>query len=412
MTLGKVIAGLAVAAVILVGGTVVGGFHGVNIGEYHIVKSINGAVSIEDKPGWYINFGDEEIYPKFLSMDFSGTPNAKASLVVQPFNVKYSEGGTGTIEGNVQIEMPVDKENRMKIHNKFGSKDGFMSQLIRNTTGEALTFTAGLMESQEAYMTHRAQFRTQAKDQILGGLYATEMVKSTRKDAKGDDVVSITAAPLLKEGKYIRQDASPLLQYGVLLTQFNIQDWNFEEATMTRIAEKRDAENKVITSRARTETAEQDKKEAEAIAAKNKAISEGEAEALAAVQIVEVKRDKELAEIRAKQKVSVAKELEQQRKNELAAAKLEAQTIKVLSIANAQAADRQIKAGGQLSAEQQTRIEIAKVVSAAYAEAKRPDTVVISGGEGGTSGELTGTSIDTFMQTMTASKALDMGKTK
>lgn len=413
MSMFKALSALALAATVVTGGFVIGGFHTIDIGEYDVVKSFSGKTSIKDKPGWYVNYGTETTYPKFVSMDFSGSPEAQASLVIQPMQVKYAEGGMGTIEGNVQIEMPSDYENRMKIHNKFGSKDAFMRQLIRNATGEALTFTAGLMESQEAYMTHRAQFRTAAKDQLVEGLYATTMVTTTRQDAKGDDVSTITARPLKgSDGSYRRQDDSPLEQYGVLLTQFNIQDWNFEQATMERIAEKRDAENKVITSRARTETAEQDKKEAEAIAAKNKAIAEGQAEAAAAVQIVEAERDKELAEIKAKRAVSVAKELEEQRRNELAAAKLEAEAIDVLSKAEAAAADRKIQAGGELSAEQRTRIQIAKDLANGYAKAVRPTTVVVGGGATEAGSELTATSMDTFMQTMTAATAQGMVKSK
>lgn len=404
--------GLTVFGAVVASCFTIGGFHAVDLGEYHVVKTFNGATSIEDKPGWYVNYGTEEVYPKFLSMDFSGNPKAAASLVVAPFNVKYSEGGTGTIEGNVQIEMPTDRENRMKIHNKFGSKDGFMGQLIRNATGEALTFTAGLMESQAAYMTHRAQFRTAAKDQLTGGLYDTKMVETTRKDAKDNDVVTITAEPLTVNGVIIRQDVSPLKQYGVLLTQFNVQDWNFEKATMKRIAEKRDAENKVITSRARTETAEQDEKEAVAIANKNKAVAEGNASAAASILVVNANRDKTLAVIQAKRKVSVAKELTAQRTNELAAARLEAQAISVMSIAEAAAAKRKIKAGGILSAEQQTRIAIAKVIANGYAQAVRPTTVVVSGGSSSKAGELTGTSMDAFMQTMTAATAKNMVKGK
>jgi hypothetical protein len=398
---------LAILTISIAGAFTVAGFHTVDIGQYYVVKSFNGDTSIEDKPGWFFNYGTETPYPNFLSMDFTGNPTASASLVLSPFSVKYAEGGTGTIEGNVQIQMPTDYESRMKIHTKFGSKEGFMSSLIRNTTGEALTFTAGLMESQEAYMTHRAQFRTAAKDQLLGGLYATQMVKTTRVDAKGDNITTTTAAPKVEDGKFIRQDQSPLAQYGVTLTQFNIQDWNFEPATMSRIAEKRDAENKVITSRARTETAEQDKKEAEAIADKNKAIAEGEAQALAVVQVVNANRDKALAEIVAAQHVAVALALADQRENELKAKTLEAQGIDVISKAEAAAADRKIKAGGTLSAEQQTRIEIAQVIAKGYADAKRPTTVVVSGGESA-SGELTGTSMDAFMQTMTAASAKNM----
>lgn len=407
----KIILGLSTVAAIGAIGFTAGGFHTIDNGEYAVVKSFNGSTKIIDTPGWYVNYGTETYYPDYMSMDFGGDAEAAASLNIAPLAVKYAEGGQGTIKGNVQIQMPLLKEDRMRLHEKFGGKKAFMSQLIQNATGEALTFTAGLMESQEAYMTHRAQFRTYAKDQLQNGLYATRMENQTRLDSKGEDVVTIKAVPLMDaNGKQLRQDESPFTQFGVVVTQFNIQDWDFEKATMDRIAEKRDAENKVITSRARTETAEQDKKEAEAIAAKNKAIKEGEAQASAAVQVVEAERDKELAEIKAQQKVSVAKELEQQRKNELAAAKLEAQAITVMSTAEAAAKDRLIKSGGQLSAEQRTRIHIATVLAEGFAQAQRPTTLVTSGGAEGASGELTGTSMDTFMQTMTAASAVKIVK--
>lgn len=369
----KVLLGLSVVAAIGAVGFTVGGFHTIDNGEYAVVKSVNGTTTIIDQPGWFVNYGTETYYPDFMSMDFGGEANAGASLNIAPVAVKYSEGGQGTIKGNVQIQLPLTTEDRMRLHEKFGSKGVFIKQLVQNATGEALTFTAGLMESQEAYMTHRAQFRTAAKDQLQKGLYATEMQEITRQDSKGDDVVSIKAIPLMNnDGSYIRQDNSPFAQFGVVVTQFNIQDWDFEKATMDRIAEKRDAENKVITSRARTETAEQDKKEAEAIAAKNKAVKEGAANALAAVQVVEAKRDKELAEIEAQKKVSVAKELIAQRQNELAATRLAAEARTVEAKAEAEARDLLIKSGGKLTAEQQTAIEINTVWADAYAKKAVP----------------------------------------
>lgn len=383
---------LALASVAAVGAGIftVGGLHTIDNGEYAVVKSFNGTTKIIDEPGWFVNYGTETFYPDYMSMDFGGDRDAAASLVISPMAVKYAEGGQGTIKGNVQIQMPVLEVDRMRLHEKFGGKKAFMSQLIQNTTGEALTFTAGLMESQEAYMTHRAQFRTYAKDQLQKGLYATRMEEMVRKDSKGEDVKTIKAVPLKgTDGKFLRQDNSPFSQFGVIVTQFNIQDWDFEKATMDRIAEKRDAENKVITSRARTETAEQDKKEAEAIAAKNKAIAEGNAQAKAAVQVVNANRDKQLAVIAAKRKVDVAKELKNQRGAELEAAKLEAQSITVMSKAEAAAKDRLIKSGGKLSAEQQTRIEINKAWAEAYAKKAVPQYNVGDTAQAGSSMDAT-----------------------
>lgn len=405
MNLKGMTVGLSVLAAVAAIGFTAGGFHTVDNGEYVVVKSVSGSTKIIDEPGWYVNYGTETYYPDYMTLDFGGDRNASADASIAPIAVKYAEGGQGNIRGNVQVALPKLQEQRMALHEKFHGPKAFMSQLVTNTTGEALTFTAGLMESQEAYMTHRAQFRTAAKDQLQKGLYATKMEKMTRVDSKGGEVVSIKAIPLTDEaGKTVRQDDSPFAQFGVTVTQFNIQDWDFEKATMDRIAEKRDAENKVITSRARTETAEQDKKEAEAIAAKNKAIKEGQAQAAAAVQIVNANRDKELAVIVAQRKVDVAKELKNQRGAELEAARLEAKAIEVMSVAEAEAADRKIKAGGVLSAEQRTQIAINEAWADAYARKAVPQYNVGDNGQGGSSMDST----QQAMQTLTLKAAQDL----
>ena len=405
---------LATAGIVLgslvVGGFILGGFHSVKMGEYHVVKTFNGSVSVKAEPGWYVNYGDETVWPQYMTYDFGGEANASADYITPPLGVKYAEGGLGTIKGNIQVQLPMDTENRLLIHRKFGSPAAFISQLVQNTTGEAMSFTAGFMESQEAYMTQRALFRSYAKDQLTKGLYATSQERIVRTDAMGADEVTIKAVPNVDaKGQFVRADVSPFAQFGVTVTQFNIQDWDFQQATMDRIAEKRDAENKAITSRARTETAEQEKKEAVALAAKLKAETEGKAQAEASILIVNANRDKELAIIASKKQVEQAAQLKLQREQELQASRLEAQAIEVMSKAEADAADRKIKAGGTLSAEQQTTIQVNQVWAAAYQNATRPG-VVVTGGANGASGELTGTSIDQFMQAVTAEKAMGMSK--
>lgn len=400
MSMMKSLTGLAVVAALIAGGFCAGGFHSIDNGEYAVVKGFNGDTKIIDQPGWFVNYGTETFYPDYMTLDFGGEHSASADAIADPVEVKYAEGGKGWVKGNIQVALPTNNEERMALHEKFHGPKAFINQLVVNTTGEALTFTAGLMESQDAYMTHRAQFRTSAKDQLLNGLYATQMQKLERKDSKGNIEVSYKAIPLMKDGKYVRQDASPFTQFGVTVTQFNIQDWDFEKATMDRIAEKRDAENKVITSRARTEAAEQDKKEAQAIAAKNEAVAAGIANVAKAKAVIGAEQRKELAIIEAEQQVATAEQLKLQRAQELEAAKLSAKALDVTSKAEAAAADRKIKAGGTLSAEQQTRIQIAQVLADGFARAQRPTTLVTTGSNG--NGELTGTDMSAFINAMTA----------
>ncbi|MES1923375.1 hypothetical protein MHBO_004939 [Bonamia ostreae] len=142
----------------------------------------------------------------------------------------------------------------------------------------------------------------------------------------------------------------------------------FDGKTLDQIDTRRDSENAVIISKANADKAAQEAKEQAQIALKNKAIAAGKANVIKERDVIDAQRKSELAVINAKLEVTKASELAKQRENELAAANLEAQTIEVLSIAKAEAADREIKAGGQLSAEQQTRIDINRAWANAHAK--------------------------------------------
>lgn len=407
--------GLAAVAALAVGGFTVGGFHSVDNSEYQVVKTFNGATSIKAKPGWYVNYGTEDTYRFLGSLDFASGSDDTATRDRKGYAVKYNDA-EGVVEGTLYVDFPEDKDHRMKIHSKFGSQAGAMS-MVDKAMGEAFNLTAGLMKSQEAYMTHRALFRQYALDQLQNGLYQTYVEEEITTSEDGTVTKSYTTkiayvkdAEGKSTGVPLRAAKSPLEKFGITVSDFTLTYMGFDQKTEIQIDKRRDAENAVLISKANAERAAQETIEQEQIALKQKAIDEGQANAEAAVQIVEAKRDKQLAEIDAKMKVAVAKELEQQRTNELAAAKLEAKSITVLSTAEAAAKDRLIKSGGQLSAEQQTRIQIATVLAEGFANAQRPTTLVTSGGAEGSNGELTGTSLDTFMQTMTAASAVKIVK--
>lgn len=395
------------------------GFHSLDNGERAVARDFFGNTRVIYKAGPFYNFlGDVEVYPDFMGLDFTAMPShdgVKAEALPEDTKivdytyapaVKYNEGGIGWVKGNVQFALPGDEDLMIALHKKYKTASNLQTTLMLRTTEEALQFTAGLMSSQEAYMTHRTQFRSYAKDQLDNGLYATKLEPVTKVNADGTEQVEMLPAIVNVNGVLSRSDVSPLDSYGISLTQFNIKDWDFEQKTKDQISLKRDAENQVITSKARTAKAEQDTLEAKAIADKNKAIAEGEANVLKAKAVIDAQRQKELATIAAQQQVEVAKQVKLQRGEELASAKLEAKSIEVLSIAEAEAADRKIKAGGQLSAEQQTRIKIAAEIAQGFAAAQRPQTVVLGGN--GDNGELTGTSIDGFLQTMTAATATNL----
>ncbi|OOE77117.1 hypothetical protein BZG25_09220 [Salinivibrio sp. ML198] len=422
------------ASVLLVLASGLSAYHNLDNGERAVVRAFSGETHVEFEPGPFFNlFGTVTTYPDFMGLDFTTMPEHQArrgegnqsqmiTIGAEPLpldtdvldytyapTVKYNEGGIGWVKGNVQFALPGDEELMIALHKKYKSPQNLQTSLMLRTTEEALQFTAGLMSSQEAYMTHRTQFRTYAKDQIDNGIYATHLVEKETMGADGKKTIEELPEIVMADNKPVRADSSPIDDYGIKLTQFNIKDWDFEQKTKDQIALKRDAENAVITSKARTAEAEQARLEAIALAARDKARAKGKAEVVKAREVVNAERRKQLAIINAQQNVEVAKQIEKQREAELRAATLEAKALEVSSKAEAEAADRKIKAGGQLSAEQQTRIQIAERLAKGFADAQRPSTVVLSGSSSGDASALTGSSMDSFLDAMTAANAKAMG---
>lgn len=387
MSLKKILGIGALTLSIIGAGIYASNWHSLDNGERAVARNFWGATKVIFEPGPFFNFmGDVEIYPDYMGLDFTTTPshdNSKAGKLPADTEivdytyapaVKYNEGGIGWVKGNVQFALPGDADKMLSLHKKFKTSSNLQTSLMLRTTEEALQFTAGLMSSQEAYMTHRTQFRSYAKDQLDNGLYAIKLTKVTTMGPDGEEQTQELPKPIFDKetGKPLRADTSPIDIYGIKLTQFNIKDWDFEQKTKDQIALKRDAENEVITSKARTAKAEQEKLEAEALADKNKAVAKGKAEVIKTRDTVNAERQKELAIINAEKLVETAKRLKLQRQEELEASHKEAEKIEVISIAQAEANDRLIASGGQLSAEQRTAIEVNKVWSDAFARKAVP----------------------------------------
>lgn len=401
MGMKKAMLGLSVLGAIVTVGFVAGGFHSVNNSEYHVVKSVSGATHIEGKPDWYVNYGTNDVYKFLGSLDFSRKTEPDSTRDRNGYAVKYNDA-EGVVEGTLYVDFPEDKVNRMKIHSKFGNQRAAMA-MVDKAMGEAFNLTAGLMKSQEAYMTHRALFRQYALDQLQNGLYQTYVEETTTVSEDGTETKSaVTKIAYQKDAEGnttnipLRAAASPLDKYGITVSEFSLTYMGFDDKTEIQIDKRRDAENAVLISKANAEKAAQETIEQQQIALKNKAVAEGAANAEAAVQVVNANRDKELAVIAAQKQVAQAQELENQREAELAAAKLEAQSIEVLSIANADAKDRLIKSGGQLSAEQQTQIAINQAWADAYARKAVPQYNVGDAAMGDSSMDATQSAMQTL----------------
>ena len=325
---------IGVPAVILVVGLIIAMLTmGINdAGQRTVIQIPSGQLIVKFNPGVYFSlFGKTTKYNDLLTFDFdrSAAEGGKATLDQPGINVRYQDGGMGSIYGKGRFALPNDESTMLELHKAFRSNDGLANKLIKPVTEEAMNLTAGLMNSEEAYATKRAIFIQWAKSQINHGKFQTVLdTVDTKDEVTGKIVYKEIPVIAVDKNKIPIHIDSDLKKYGISLVGFQLNDPGFEKSTMKQIAEKRAATMAIITAKANAEKAKQ-----MAITAEE----DGKAAVMEAKYLEEVQkakmlviasRTREVAIIAATQKVEVA----EQDKLEAEQIKLRAEQIKLANI--------------------------------------------------------------------------------
>ncbi len=280
-------------------------------GQRTVVQWPNGTLFVKFNPGIYLQFfGKIKEYGDFLTFDFDRNKAESGATLDQPgINVRYQDGGMGSVFGIARFSLPTDEDTMIALHKAFRSHNGVANKLIKPVTEEAMNLTAGLMNSEDAYATKRAIFTELAKEQVSKGKYLTELeITSVKDETTGKTVYK--HLPVIKEGAdglriHLKSD---LVQYGISLLGFQLNDPGFEERTQKQIADKREATMAIITAKANAERAKQEAITAEEKGKANVMTAKYEKEVEKQRAVVDAERAKEVAVIAAQQKVDVAEQ--------------------------------------------------------------------------------------------------------
>jgi regulator of protease activity HflC (stomatin/prohibitin superfamily) len=309
---------------------------GVNHNGYRVVvQRPTGYTFVKTDPGFYFQwFGTVTEYPDYITYDFNKEPSsygAERSIAQPGIPVRYQDGGQGTVYGLARFVLPTDPDTMMKLHKAFRSPEGLASKLLKATTEERVSLTAGLMTSEEAYNSKRSVFTEWARDQIAIGKYKTTLQTREVKEEGTEHTVTVDF-PVIEMGKdgrplYLDND---LKQYGITLGSLQFVNPDFEAKTVEQIQVKRAATMQIITKRAEAEAANQAALTAEAEGKRNVTIAQYEKEVDKQKAVTEAEQNSAVAIIKAKQMVSVAEQAknEQAQKTETAALYKQEQTAR------------------------------------------------------------------------------------
>lgn len=290
-----------------------------------VIQTPTGYTYVKFAPGPYLSlFGTATQYPDYVTFDFDKKQdNDETATLQQPgIDVRYQEGGTGTVFGQVRFALPTDEESMLALHRGYRSTEGVASKLVRPSVEQIVTLTAKLMTSDESYSEKSAVFTEWTREQMVSGAYRTELKGKQVKDetaTEGEKTV-YKEVPVISIGQDGLPQFSPsdLKTFGVKLASLQLVDWGYEEKTIAQIQARREATMEIITAKANAERAKQDAITAEETGKRDVVKAKYEKEVEKERAIVIAQQAKEVATIAGEQKVKVAEQ-----------SKLEAEQLKL-----------------------------------------------------------------------------------
>lgn len=205
---------------------------------------------------WYPNGGTHaQWFGKVTKYQKRGVYNIETQ-------VRFNDGGHGTLKGSVQYELPLDDQNLTAIHTRFGSPEAVEKNLIETVVVKSVYMTGPLMSSKESYAEKRNDLISDVEDQIENGVYRTRQREVKIVDPLTNQEKSAMQVEIVQEnGQPARAETAVLSGFGIKTFNFSVKELAYDaevekqiqqqqQITMqvqTAIAESRQAEQRAIT---------------------------------------------------------------------------------------------------------------------------------------------------------------------
>ena len=298
--------------------------------------------------------------------------------------VRFNDGATANVTGNVRVELPSDPEKMLAIHSKFRSYDALLKDTVRQVVAESVILTATLMSAEESYTNKRAEFSQMAYDQVVNGIYLTEADTLDVRDPKTGELLKKQVVRIQrgKDGLPLRKEAV-FDDYGIRVSQFVIKEIDYEAGVDGQIAAKQSALQQTVSAKANAEKAVQDRLTAEEVGKKNVAVARYEQEVEKAKAITSAEKELEVAKL-------ARSAAEQYKATQILKAEGDSEYRRKMMIAD-----------GALDKKLDAYVQTQKFWAEAFASSKNPvvPSVIMGGGSGG------GNAAQTMMELMSLDAA-------
>jgi hypothetical protein len=252
-----------------------------------------------DQGLYWQGFGKVTYYRKSFQYWFSAKSD-QGKKADQSIQIRFNDGGNGSISGSVRIDLPRDPIKLSLIHTRFGSQAALEHELIRTLFEKAVYMSGPMMSSAQSYAERRNQLIGYIEDQASRGIYQTKM-----RDIRGKDPITgaektITIVEVVHDAKspsgIAREEESPLTYFGLKAYNLSINAINYDKVVEEQIATQQRAFMSVQTAMAEAKRAEQRKLTVEQEGAANAAQAKWEQEVIKAKFVTEAEQRLKVAE--------------------------------------------------------------------------------------------------------------------
>ena len=272
-----------------------------NSGWYSVKQSAgSGTMTAYTQPGMFPQFfGDVFKYKAADIIYFSKHESEGKGEQDESIEVRFNDGATARVTGNVRIELPADPLKVVQIHSNFRSYESLIRDTVKQVVSESVILTSALMSAEESYTTKRAEFSQMADDQVKNGIYLTEAETIETKDSKTGEITKKQFVRIQENSKTGEYDRKPsvLDHYGIRVSQFVIKEIDYEEGVDNQIKSKQEALMTIVSSKAQAEKAQQQRITAEEAGKANVATARYEKEVEKTRAVTDAEKELEVARL-------------------------------------------------------------------------------------------------------------------
>lgn len=313
--------------------------------ERTVITSANGSQFVRFQPGLYYAgiYATHAKYPNQISISYSvNGPDWKLrdnGIDIGPISVRFNDPASATCEGIVQYILPTSEQEMLNIHNAHMSIEGLIKKRLAPYTLECLQSCAQLMNTEMHYSGGRAQMAQDYLDQLRNGVFLLNVQEKNTYDSTEHSYRKLyqVQKQYNDSTKEIKRKFSSIKEYGIVVSDAQITNVDYETAIDSLIGKKLAAATKASVSRQELMTAQQQAQTAEA---------QGKRE-LVTIEY-EKKKEQTSLVVEAETKVKVAEQDLSAQKIARLAATEEGAKIKTLADAKSYEKQRLIQADGAL----------------------------------------------------------------